>query len=126
MRRRYLLITVGSVYIKSKEGAAKDVLKDLVRPQRQRSVAPTSFATGAERTAVQLSGGDGAWRPTPDARAFPADIPVPGQQESAARHGLRVRGRGRHRPGEWCTPFPAPLHSMADIPTCRTRLISSS
>jgi hypothetical protein len=26
-----LLITVGSVYIKSKEGAAKDVLKDLVR-----------------------------------------------------------------------------------------------
>ena len=26
---RYLLITVGSVYIKSKEGAAKDVLKDL-------------------------------------------------------------------------------------------------
>ncbi len=27
---RYLLITVGSVYIKSKEGAAKDVLKDLV------------------------------------------------------------------------------------------------
>jgi len=28
---RYLLITVGSVYIKSKEGAAKDVLKDLVR-----------------------------------------------------------------------------------------------
>ena len=28
--RLYLLITVGSVYVKSKEGAAKDVLKDLV------------------------------------------------------------------------------------------------
>ena len=28
--RLYLLITVGAVYIKSKEGAAKDVLKDLV------------------------------------------------------------------------------------------------
>ena len=31
---RYLLITVGSVYIKSKEGAAKDVLKDLVEMTR--------------------------------------------------------------------------------------------
>ena len=40
LRRRYLLITVGSVYIKSKEGAAKDVLKDLVRPRRQRIAAP--------------------------------------------------------------------------------------
>ena len=28
--RLYLLITVGVVYIKSKDGAAKDVLKDLV------------------------------------------------------------------------------------------------
>ena len=32
--RLYLLITVGSVYIKSKEGAAKDVLKDLVEMVR--------------------------------------------------------------------------------------------
>ena len=31
---RYLLITVGSVYIKSREGAAKDVLKDLVEMTR--------------------------------------------------------------------------------------------
>ena len=42
--RRYLLITVGSVYIKSKEGAAKDVLKDLVR-------AVVCFAASQRRAA---------------------------------------------------------------------------
>jgi hypothetical protein len=33
-RFRYLLITVGSVYIKSKEAPAKDILKDLVEMSR--------------------------------------------------------------------------------------------
>lgn len=32
--RRYLLITVGSVYIKSQEAPAKDILKDLVEMSR--------------------------------------------------------------------------------------------
>lgn len=43
LHHRYLLITVGSVYIKSKEGAAKDVLKDLVRPKSSVSDASPEF-----------------------------------------------------------------------------------
>lgn len=44
--RRYLLITVGSVYIKSKEGAAKDVLKDLVGALPPRVLRCASPARG--------------------------------------------------------------------------------